>query len=145
MDVVLYNHQIWCEKAVHVFCVLDPLDTVVFPDVDCRMECVPFINGPHADGGDPVDELRFEVLVKKNIPLQGHQFHDLWIMACPLHQLVVRMDEDPFLEEGDKPVFLPEMVEMPDVPPTEWVINVFATFRTVSFVELFPDHLPLEC
>jgi len=55
------------------------------------------------------------------------------------------MDEDPFLEEGDKLVFLSEMVEMLYFSPTEWIVNVFATLRTVSFFKLFPDHLFLQC
>lgn len=135
MDVVviLYNHQVWCEEAVHIFCVLDPLHTVVFPDVDRRMECIPFINGPHTDARDPMDELRFEILVEEKIPLYGHQFHDLWKMSCPFHQLVVRMDEDPFLQEGDKLLFLSEMMEMTYFSPTKWIVNVFAAFRTVAF------------
>ena len=48
-----------------MFCVLDPLDTIVFPYINSRMECVPFINSPHADSRDPMDELWFETLVEK--------------------------------------------------------------------------------
>jgi hypothetical protein len=147
MDVVvsLYNHQIRCEKAIGVFGVLDPLDTIVLPDADHRVKCVPFINGPHADGRNPMDELWFEILVEKKVFFRGQQSHDIWELPGPFYQLVVGVDDDPLLEEGDEFVFLPEVVKMPYFSPSEWIVDVLPTFGAVPFPQLFPDQLPLEC
>lgn len=54
------------------------------------------------------------------------------------------MDEDPLLEEGDKLVFLTEMMEMAYVPPPERIVEVLPTYGTVPPVQLFPEDPLLD-